>query len=307
MKKKMMMALCAAAGAALLSVSAFAGEVTVDDVLAGYSAASKEATQFTSAVDMKADASIDVPDMQTTFGMTADGAMDIACTIDPINIATTGNFNVSAAGSDIAVDLQLYMVTEEDGSLGTYSKTSTSEDEEASWSYDTVPAEDAAAVLQMIRSADIDLSKLPIQFTLGEGTVEAQGHECYQLLAALTGEDLLSLVQFAVESAGEAAEEIPVDELNQILPMLSGIVVNVEIDVDTASYLPIHMHMDLEGTDWTTIGAVFAQYAQLTNDDGSLMSVSINVPELYIDYVYDYDAAVDVTVPEEALAAAAAE
>ena len=310
MKKKMILSLCAAAAAALMSVNAFAGEVTLEEVLANFSASSKEATEFVCDVDMKADISIDLPDMDSTFGMGGEGSMNIACTTDPINVGSTGSFNASAMGEQFDVDFQMYAVTEEDGSLGTYIHA-VANDEDTGWQYDALPAEDAAQILEMAKSINVDWSQMPINFTLGDGTVDVEGHDCYQLLSTMTGAEIIDLFKYAMEMAAqtvgeELSEELPTDQLDMIAPMLTGLVINMEIDVDSTEYLPMRMHMDLEGSDWTILGAVFAQYADLTNDDGTLMNVSIDVPALYIDYLYDYDAAVEISVPAEAIAAKAA-
>ncbi len=302
MKKNMYLSLGVISAAAIMAFSASAAEVTVEDVLSNYAAAGKTIASFVSDAEIKADVTIALPDMDTTMGVTADGALNIQFAKEPLALASTGSVNLNAMGETMDVGIEMYGTTEEDGSLGMYMNT-TQAGESSGWIYQGISAEEVQKLIEMINSTEIDLTALPITYTLGDGTVDVNGHSCYAVLSTLTGEDLINLVKFAAEAAGEAAEELPTEELDQIAPLLSAVVVNMEIDVDTETYYPMHMHIDLEDSDWTTLAAVFAQFADLTNEDGSLMTVNLDVSALYLDYTYDYDAAVEVTVPEEAIAA----
>ena len=82
---------------------------------------------------------------------------------------------------------------------------------------------------------------------------------------------------------------------------LGGLKLNVEMDVDAESYLPIRLYMDMAGSDWVTLGAMIGGMMGLTNEDGSLMSISLDVNDLYLEYLYDYSTPVTVEIPQEVI------
>ena len=84
------------------------------------------------------------------------------------------------------------------------------------------------------------------------------------------------------------------------LAYLDGISLKVQYYIDTTTYLPVSMHMDLNDSDLTNLNAVFAG-ALASSDDSSTAEIVLN--DASIDVTCAYGDAVDITVPDEALQA----
>ena len=314
MKKQLTGIVLGLACAASLSFGAFAEAPTAEDILAASSeAGSVNEMNFT--VDGAADIAIVLPDMgdEGTFAVNGSLGMDASATLEPLAMKMDMNMSGEAVGQSGDIDMQMYMVTKEDGALGMYMK-GVALGEEMDWQYAEIPAEEISSFISTIKEkgGQFDMSSFPVEFALADDTVDVNGHECYQLTTSMTWAELKEVVTTALDAAKaelpeEQAESF--EQIDQALGMadmfVGGLVLNMEIDVDTQSYLPQRAHLDLAGSDWTVLAALFAQSAGLTNEDGSLMNVDINVNSLYLDYIYDYETPVDVTVPEEAIAAEA--
>ena len=100
----------------------------------------------------------------------------------------------------------------------------------------------------------------------------------------LTGEDLSSDTDVATA-----------------LAYLDGISLKLQYYIDTTTYLPVSMHMDLNDSDLTNLNAVFAG-ALASSDDSSTAEIVLN--DASIDVTCAYGDAVDITVPDEAIQAA---
>ena len=303
--KKLTAILTVLGACSAMIMGAYASEPSADEILQQYMAASVEATEVNCSADLKADVTIELPDMDTTFGLSAGGAMEAAATMDPLAAHVSGNISFDAMGESGSYDIDMYMAPDADGSFGAYVNMDMGE-ESTGWTYQAIDEETAAQILEVIEKAkDFDMTSLPLQFTLGDDTLDVNGHTCYRLLSSITWQDVMNLLPALMQAVSESGEEIPEmpgeEELAQVGAIFDGLVINCEIDVDTESYLPMRAYIDTEGSDWTAIAAVFASYAGLTNEDGSLMNVNISVNDLYIDYLYDYDTPIEIVVPDEAL------
>ena len=295
---------------AAFSAAAMASDLTVDDVLALYSEGSAQVNEMNCDVDLGADIAITVPDLdaeQGTISITGSAAMDMGMVLDPFAAHIAMDMAGSAVGQNADVAIDMYMTKKDDGAIGMY-MTGDAMGETLDWQYVEIPAEETASVFEMLKNRTVDMSAFQLPFELGEGTVDIEGHTCYPLLATITWADLQNIINTALEQAGDALpEEVSGDNLTQTLEMggaiLGGLVINLEIDVDSETGFPIRAYFDTEGSDWTVPAAMFAQYAEMTNDDGSLMNVDINVNDLHLEYLYDYDTPVEITVPDEAIAA----
>ena len=293
--------------ASFMMLSGFDSAATVDDVLAKYQEASTNATEFSADMDLGVDVSLFVKDYDMSLGVKGNGDLSMACTTDPLAIGMDGAVTVDVMGESMNINLQQYMIPEEDGSLASYTYTETPGEEEGEvngeWSKTSIPAEVVEKLMDMIKNGGVDYSELPITFTLGDAPVDVNGAECYQLYTTLTFQDVLALIEYAVSKAGEeaAGQLPPTEELAAFEAYVGGIKVNLEIDVDTTTYLPACFHMDTEGTDWASIAALAASAMGLADEEGNPMEVELNVDSLYANAVYDYETPVSIVVPQEAI------
>ena len=90
-------------------------------------------------------------------------------------------------------------------------------------------------------------------------------------------------------------------ELTILMPCLNE-EANIGYCIDTATYLPVSAHIDLNDTDTTPLDQYIGM-ALGSMAEGSTMSLTLN--DLSMDMTMNYGAANDITVPQEALDAVA--
>ena len=311
MKKKLIGFGFAAVMSAAMAMNAFAGEVTVDDVLAGYAEASKNAREATAVVEGKADAVITVEE-QGSMTINGNADMNVAFSLDPFQIYTDAVMNgkMEMMGQEMGgeIAMTVYGVPEEDGTTTMYAGMN--EGQGMEWFKTAMPAEAMDMMKSMMENVNFSPADLPIEFTLSDELKDVNGTECYVLNTTLTWEDVMNCYSVVLEKVSEmlpeeAKAQLPdADTLNMAGAMLSGLQFNMEMDVAADTYLPMYLHIDLEGSDWVTLGAVIASMTGAQGEDGSLPSISLDVNELYLDYTYDYTTPVEVTVPDDVIAQA---
>lgn len=302
--------------ASILTVPAFAGEPTVDDVLALYAKGGATVNEMNCDVDMAANVNISVPDAGEagTFAINGDATMTIAMVLDPLAAHINMDMSGDAMGQGGEVTMEVYMAAKEDGSIGIYA-SGDAMGEVLDWEYTAIPAEAAAQFMDALKQQQQKPATelmAAIPFELAGETVDVGGITCYELTASMTWDDLKKVITTALDSVKEVIPEegaSSLESVGQTLEMagalLGGLKFNIEIDVDKETGRPARAYFDTEGSDWTILGALFAQYANLTKDDGTLMDVNLSVDNLFLEYLYDYATPVEITIPEEAVAAEA--
>lgn len=313
MKKRLLTSVLAAGGALAMMMSAAGAEPTAQDVLSKYYEASSSVKAGAADVVMDGDVSVTMADQDMTMGLTGHGEEAVQFSMDPFAVKLDANMQGSAMGQEGKMNMQMYMVQEADGSLVMYTGISDPADESGAltWTKQTIAAEEAQKLFDMIKQASaMDFSDMPITYTLAEGTVDVDGIQCYELSSTLTWDDMLNLFKYAMEKSAaslpeEAASTLPDEEtLQSVGSLLAGLKMNLKMDINSETYLPVKVHVDFEGTDWTSIGAVIASMGGFTNEDGSPASVSLDVKSLYMDMTYNYDEAAAIEVPEDVKASA---
>lgn len=301
MKKTLFGAALAACLSAGMVMGTFAGEMTAEEVFQNYIETSGTVEQVSSHVDAKIDAQLSVPDAQMTLGGNGSMEMDVAAVMDPLTMKAVGTMSGQMMDQGGEANMEMYMVPDEDGSLKMYVGVDMGEGME--YGVSTIEPEVMEQIKGMMGNADM-FADLPISFELADGTVEVNGTECYELVSTLGIEDIINIVNAAVEKAGDVIPEgtMPDEEtMAMVTSLLSGLKLNVAMDVDAESYLPIRLYMDMAGSDWVTLGAMIGGMMGLTNEDGSLMSISLDVNDLYLEYLYDYSTPVTVEIPQEVI------
>ena len=301
--KKMILFTCALITAAAGMVfSAGAAETSAEDILAKYTEESANVQHALADIEFDADVKLSIPDAGMDLAITANGSMPMGFTLDPLQLGMDGSFSLNAMGQDLSMAMKMYMVPE-DGTLSLYSFVQSS-DEEGQWEYSTMDASQYEQVQATMKEklASIDFSALPISFTL-DGTTDVNGANCYVLRAALTWEDLLALIKYAGEAAGQDVSDL--SELSEVGAYLEGLVMNCELDINTENYHAQRIHIDMNGSNWAVLEQILPMMMDMSKEDGTYYSVSLTVNSLYLDVTYDYETEVSIEVPAEAAAAKA--
>ena len=315
MKKNVLTTVLAAGCACMMMFSANAADLTADEVLANYFEASKEVKSAAADVTMDAAIAVGVQDEGMTLDMNGHADMSMVFSLDPIQYEVDANMSGSLMGQGGEIGMTMYMV-DEDGSLVTYmgiEGTGITEGDQRQWVKQAIPEADTSQLTDMMSTlTQVDMSDAPITYELADEMKDVNGTSCYVLTSAIKSEDIPALYTYAMEKVAdllpeEVSQGAPLpsaDDLSTITSLLTGIVMNMEIDIDAETFKPMRMYLDMDGTDWTMIEAIFANTFGLKNEDGKLMSINFDVKSLYMEGIYDYSTEAVVTVPDEVKAAA---
>ena len=312
MKKRWFGFLLAAVTTASMAFGAAGAEASVDEIMANYREASKNVKEVSASVDMDADVQLSA-EGQTIVAVTGNAKMNVACTLDPLAVETTASMsgNMQAFGGQEesgSFDMTMYMLPDEEGTIVTYVGMDMGQGLE--WMKQALDEATSKQLMDMIAQAGTaEMPDIPVAFTLADTHTDVNGTECYCLNATLTVEDILNVLttvmeQYKDQIPAEVAGQIPdAETLQMVGSMLSGLKFNIEMDIATESYLPMHLHIDMEGSDWVTLSAIVAAALSEGAGEGEeLPSMSIDVNSLYMDYVYDYSNPVEIVVPDYVIA-----
>ncbi|MCD7884603.1 MAG: hypothetical protein LUI87_12990 [Lachnospiraceae bacterium] len=313
MKKKLVLGILGLGAASLLC--GFDSAETAESVMEKMQENAASAENMTSEFDMNFDVSVAIGDGSTTTTIqalvTAD--LDIAATLDPLATSVTGTFGISTLGTDETIAMQVYMVTEDDD-LNAYIYTEDSSyDEEGAGTWQYGSASDLGidfdldSLLDMSSSYDYsDLTEWGITFDLASEAADYNGTECYLLSTVIDSANITTILDKAEELAGEElTEEAGLDDetMDMILELLDGLQIKIEYYVDTATYLPAGMHIDLNDTDMTAINTFATEMLSAyfdSEDSDTTTTIEIILNDTSMDYSVSYEDAVEITVPQEA-------
>ena len=304
MKKGLLVGALLLGAASFSLLTGFDSAATAEDVMQNYLDASKEVQTVSADADLVLDANITVPAADMSMGLSASGTESMAMTMDPLALQADASFIISMMGQEMNVKVSMYGV-EEDGQFALYMLADTGEGD-AEWQKTATDSEEIRQVLDQAMNMKLDASSLPFSFELAPAAVDVNGKECYELYTSVGMSDLLLIAQPYIDQVAPEGESISAEDIQMIGSLLGGIQFNVSMDVDCETYKPMKVHLDLDGSDWTTIAALIGSSFG-TDDEGNPYEVNLAVNAVSLDIVYDYETPVEISVPEEALNAAEAD
>lgn len=300
MKKKLVLGLAVLGTASMLC--GFDNAQTANDVLQKTQDASEDVAGMTATMSMNLDGALNVSDGSTTSTLQAKvtGNFDMAANTDPYGMKMEGTVAMSFFGQNQTVDLEMYGLTNEDGAFDSYIYSKDSSTGEGQWQHTTDSSIDYSQLMGASKSINIsDVSDWGLSFELAPEAAEVDGKECYLLTAVIDKDTLNTIITKTSELTGE---DLSADEnVATALAYMDGISMKIQYYVDTTTYLPVSMHMDLNDSDLTNLNALLAG-ALASSDDTSTAELVLN--DLSFDISCVYGDAVDITVPDEAIQAA---
>ena len=97
------------------------------------------------------------------------------------------------------------------------------------------------------------------------------------------------------------------DDVNTVLSLMTGLKLNIAYYVDTTTYLPVKVHMDMNDSDLTMINTLVNAYlGSAESEDAPASTAELILNDVSIDMMTSYNTGVEITVPQEALDAEAA-
>ena len=301
MKKKLVLGLAVLGTASMLC--GFDNTQTANDVLQKTQDATKNVAGATMTMKMNLDGALNVSDGSTTSTLQAKltGNFDLAANMDPYGMKMEGNVEMSFFGQNQTVDLEMYGLTNEDGAFDSYIYTKDSVTGEGQWQHTTDSSIDYSQLINLSNSFNVsDYADWGLTFELAPEAAEVDGKECYLLTAVIDKDALNTLINKSSELTGEDLSSDT--DVATALAYLDGISLKLQYYIDTTTYLPVSMHMDLNDSDLTNLNALLAGALASSSDDTSTAELVLN--DLSFDISCTYGDAVDITVPDEAIQAA---
>ena len=295
MKKNLLIGAMLLGAASFSMLTGFDSALTAEDVTAKMQEASANVNEVNGKADINFDASLSVPAADITMGLTAGGTENVSAVMDPLACAVDGEFTVSIMGQEMKAAVTAYGVME-DGKFAVYSNAEMEGEESAGW---TKTSTDAAPITEMLNQLKGAPVALPFNFDLASAPIELNGKECYELSAVVPWNDVYLVAQSYLEQVAGADTA---SQLEAYGSLLSGLNITMTIYVNTESFLPEYVHVDLNDSDWSAIGALVSSMFG-TDENGNPFEVELKVNATDIDVTYDYSTAVEIVLPEEAKSA----
>ena len=142
--------------------------------------------------------------------------------------------------------------------------------------------------------------------TLAPEAVTTGNQECYEMTSTISGSLLSGMLTDVMNSSlSNASGDGLDDQKRQIAEdILKSLSVNTKEDYNTETFLPVHMEMDLSGSDFSGLvsrieSLIRAGYTgSAAEPEEPQLSVTVNTLKASADY--DFDTPVSIEVPEEA-------
>lgn len=305
MRKKLLLGLVTLSAASMLC--GFDSAETAESIFDKMTEASANTSGGTADLVFDLDAALNISDGETTapLAITMGADFSTAVSLDPVAMSMEGSYELSALGQGQSQSMKMYTVTDENGAVKVYSYLEDAGTGEGEW---TVQTDDSVNLSELIADSQnvalnfSDMQEMGLVFELAPEAADVNGTECYLLTTTINADTLNTLMQKSSELTGQ---ELP-DEaaLDTVLSMLDGLNLNLSYYVDAATYLPVSIHMDMDGSDLSALNALISSYiASMASEEAPASSVELVINTLALDMTCDYSAAPEITVPEEALAA----
>lgn len=303
MKKNLLFGLAVLGTASMLC--GFDSAQTADDVLNNMQQAETDMQSMSMDMSMDVDVAVNVGDGTTTstIAVAAGGDFSIDYILDPMAMSMEGSMSLSTFGQNEDITMKMYAVTNENGDFETYTYTADSTSGEEGWVYEESEGMDMSQLMELSKSFTADTYKeWGITFELAPEAVDVNGTECYVLTTSLDSDTINTILNKVTELAGEAA--ISQDEMGLVMSYmtyLNGLKMNLEYYVDAATYVPVSMHIDMNGSDLSALNSLLG--LAMGGSEGTSVELQLNV--FSIDCTMSYDDVTEITVPQEALDAVA--
>ena len=322
MKKHIALGLIAGTAAAAIMLSGFDSAMTVQELHRKSQEAQAAKNSATVSMQMEADAALQIgTDSSTATKASLNGNADltISYTLDPFQMKMEGNVKGTALGHTVDATLSEYFVTDDDGSGIIYANLDTGNG--GSWEASRVGKDQMRTVQEALEASKSgDYSKLKEQgfdaqalldqvekvTTLAPEAVTTGNQECYEMTSTISGSLLSGMLTDVMNSSlSNASGDGLDDQKRQIAEtILKSLSVNTKEDYNTETFLPVHMEMDLSGSDFSGLvsrieSLIRAGYTgSAAEPEEPQLSVTVNTLKASADY--DFDTPVSIEVPEEA-------
>ena len=268
----------------LAMVLAFSGcgKMTAEKLVAKMAVACVKNPVTQETMDMEFDMSIGAQGFMLSMDVMM--TMDMVMSTDPYKAYMDMEMSMSMLGQNYTENMQMYM-QEADGTMTAYTYTESTD----LWTKQEteVSSKDTTANYDWLKELSADM------LSLDEDTQSVAVHEVYVLRCTVTGEQMQQMMS-SVSGIQEALGEVGMSGLD-----MSALTVPMVLYVDTKTYLPVQMEMEMQGMDDMMNGMM----DDLLGEAGAALGMEIEVGQIKcVCRDISYDAAVVPEVPQEAIA-----
>ncbi|HCI73796.1 MAG TPA: hypothetical protein DHV42_04560 [Lachnospiraceae bacterium] len=318
-----LLAVTAAAASSFLLLSGFDSALTVQDVNDHMREALSSMGGFSADMNATADILLDVAMGEQSQSIPITGSMDMSVQLveEPFALAVSGNAagDASAMGVAGSIDLDMYLLTQEDGSGVAYVRFPQGGDE--AWHAAALSAEDMEKYTGAIKAAlsgnaseafssqlgtQVDVTNELMEMAtenmiLAPEAVSVNGVDCYEMTQSIDGNTLFEIISKVVEAVPTSG--LDASSLSAFQMFFDGIRVDTVTDVAVDTFQPVYAGIDLSGSDFSALGQLLGSMMFSSQDASSAapqIGVTVNALNCSINYS---EAPAEIIVPEEALAA----
>ncbi len=262
---------------------------TLDSLSEKMSAAAADTNSMSATIELNLRASLHAFDSTNASGMplTASASIQTDYTRNPVAIKADGSSRVAILMSGSPTPLGLYAVTDEAGVMTTFRRDPVT----GAWKVTSSDGSDLTVFVKSISDAAMSFDRLAglgLDFELAPETTDLDGDECYLLSCTADYALLDEVIRQTDEKIGYDLTEN--EDIGWLLPLLDGMQMNIEYYVDTATFLPVRVYINLNDSDLAEVESFIGGTISL--DDCSLdMKIACNTVD-------------EIIVPDEVLAEA---
>ena len=313
-----LLAVTAAASMSFLLLSGFDSEMTVEEVNDRVSESMASMNGLNAEAYGIADLSIDVTADGQTQSIPISGSVDysVAMTLDPFVVGVSASLSgdASAMGMAGSIDVETYIVGQEDGSGIVYARVPM--DGDNGWHAAAMSAEDMEQMFASVMAAfsqdpeeaisemGIDIASLKDRIisnaTLAPDPVNVNNVECYEITQTIDGNTLFEILSEVLDAYPLAG--IDSDSLSAFQMLFSGIQIDGVTDCSVDDFTPVYAAIDLSGSDFSTIGQMIGAMMFSSDDASAMPEISVNVNALNLTMSYG-EVPDQIEIPADALAA----
>lgn len=275
---------------------------TVESILQKQQDAAAAVASTSSVVTVNADLAIDLSGAALKTTASGEIEFDLIPAGPDFRLEGSIDFLSPLLAQENTYDFRLFLKTDEADGADVYVYYANAVTGESYWDHDSAKGVDVKSLMSLSSSINSEkLAALGIDFTLAPEAKENDGAECYQLAAVLDSSTFAAVLDKTSELAGQ---DLSADEsFASAMQLLEGLKINLSYDINTETFLPVGMHLDLNDSDLSVIEELVSSYLTSAMSSEEPLTVSIALNDLSVNAVNTYDTVTEITVPDEALAA----
>ena len=275
---------------------------TVDSVMQKQQEAAAAVTSTDAEITVNADVAVNLDD--ATLTAKANGTIDVEVVLAEQAAKVEGSIDVLSPllAQENTYEFKLYAKPNESGAIEVYLYTADSVTGESEWEHDS--SADMGINLNDLTSTattiTVDqLAQLGINFTLAPEAADVDGTECYEVSTVIDSTTFSTILTAASALSGQ---DLTADEsVAMAMEILDGLKINLAYYIDTTTFLPVKMHMDMNDSDLAAIEQLLSAYITSSMQSEETIAVTIALNDLSMDMTSVYDTITEIVIPDEAL------